>query len=97
MQSIDCRDKCRERMTKVAEKRQKLAEKKWNQARDNDEATLQEKENAMLELFGDFPPMRPFSGTPKDPAIGHDILNIVKEPQPDAPDSASHSTPPWAG
>jgi hypothetical protein len=80
MQSIDRRDKCRERMTKVAEKRQKLAEKKCNQARDNDEATLQEKENAMLELFGDFPPMRPFSGTPQDPASATTSLTSLKNP-----------------
>jgi hypothetical protein len=37
-----------------------------------EEATLEEKENAMLELFGDFPRMRPFSETPPNPVIGED-------------------------
>jgi hypothetical protein len=68
MRSQDRRDKCRERIAKVAERRQNLAEKKFKKAVEKEENEYyndEENTKAMIELFGELPPVRPLDAPPK--------------------------------
>ena len=66
MKCADRREKCRERMTKVAELRHKLAVKNFKKLNPK-EISMREQEEALINLFGDFPPVKPFAGPIQDP------------------------------
>jgi hypothetical protein len=50
-----------------------------------DDLSMEEKENALLELFGDFPPVRPFSENPPGAIIGEDPLDLLPPPPEQQP------------
>jgi hypothetical protein len=86
MQSIDRRDKCRERMAKVAERRQDLAEKESHNGVPTDEE-LEE----LRDLFGDFPPVQPFNESTGGIIAGSEPL-FPSPSYSDAPTPSDHST-----
>ena len=70
MLHLDRRESCRERMTVVAERRQEIADKVYEKVHNQKELTMAEECEALREVFGEFPAIRPFSETPAGTQIG---------------------------